>query len=69
MQNYTCGYDLYGNRVSQTALQTGYNFNPTINPVNNHITTSGYTYDAAGNMTVLRQVEVVAEQSQKVLTG
>jgi RHS repeat-associated protein len=29
----------------------GYNFNPTINPANNQITTSGYTYDAAGNMT------------------
>ena len=26
-------------------------FPPTINPANNHITTSGYTYDAAGNMT------------------
>jgi RHS repeat-associated protein len=51
VQNYTYTYDRYGNRVSQTALQTGYNFNPTINPVNNHITTSGFTYDAAGNMT------------------
>jgi YD repeat-containing protein len=51
LQNYTYGYDIYGNRVSQTALQTGYNFNPTINPANNRITTSGYTYDAAGNMT------------------
>jgi RHS repeat-associated protein len=50
-QNYTYGYDIYGNRVSQTALQTGYNFLPTINPANNQITTSGYTYDAAGNMT------------------
>jgi YD repeat-containing protein len=51
VQNYTYSYDLYGNRVSQTALQTGYNFNPTINPANNQITTSGFTYDAAGNMT------------------
>jgi RHS repeat-associated protein len=50
-QNYTYSYDRYGNRVSQTALQTGYNFNPTINPANNQITTTGYTYDAAGNMT------------------
>ena len=24
--------------------------NPTINPANNQITTSGYMYDAAGNM-------------------
>jgi RHS repeat-associated protein len=51
LQNYTYAYDRYGNRVSQTPLQSGYSFNPTINPANNHITTSGYTYDAAGNMT------------------
>ncbi len=51
VQNYTYTYDRYGNRVTQTALQTGYNFNPTINPANNQITTSGFTYDAAGNMT------------------
>jgi len=51
VQNYTYGYDLYGNRVSQTPLQGGYSFNPTINPVNNQITTSGYVYDPAGNMT------------------
>ena len=51
LQNYTYSYDIYGNRVSQTALQTGYNFNPTINPANNQITTSGFTYDSAGNMT------------------
>ena len=50
MQNYTYSYDRYGNRVSQTPLQGGYTFNPTINPANNQITTSGYTYDAAGNM-------------------
>ena len=41
----------FRNRVTQTPLQGGYSFNPTINPANNHITTSGYTYDAAGNMT------------------
>jgi RHS repeat-associated protein len=50
LQNYTYGYDRYGNRVSQTPLQTGYTFDPTINAANNRITTSGYTYDAAGNM-------------------
>ena len=43
VQNYTYTYDRYGNRITQTALQTGYNFNPTINPVNNQITTSGFT--------------------------
>jgi len=51
LQNYTYAYDRYGNRVSQTPLQGGYTFDPTINASNNHITTSGYTYDAAGNMT------------------
>jgi RHS repeat-associated protein len=50
LQNYTYSYDRYGNRVSQTPLQGGYTFNPTINPVNNQITNSGYTYDPAGNM-------------------
>jgi YD repeat-containing protein len=51
VQNYTYSYDRYGNRVSQTPQQTGYSFNPTINAANNQITTSGFTYDAAGNMT------------------
>jgi RHS repeat-associated protein len=50
VQNYTYAYDRYGNR-SQTALQTGFNFNPTYSATTNHITSSGYTYDAAGNMT------------------
>ena len=50
MQNYTYAYDRYGNRW-QTALQSGYNFNPTYSTTSNHITSSGYAYDAAGNMT------------------
>jgi RHS repeat-associated protein len=50
VQNYTYAYDRYGNRT-QTALQTGYNFNPTYSATTNHITSSGYAYDAAGNMT------------------
>ncbi len=32
-------------------MQGGYNFLPTINTANNQITTKGYTYDGAGNMT------------------
>ena len=51
VQNYTYSYDRYGNRLTQTPLQTGYTFDPTVNPANNQITTSGFTYDAAGNMT------------------
>jgi hypothetical protein len=50
-QNYTYSYDVYGNRVSQTPLQTGFSFSATYSPATNQITTSGYTYDAAGNMT------------------
>ena len=49
-QNYTYSYDRYGNRVTQTPLQGGYTSNLTVNPANNRITTSGYAYDAAGNM-------------------
>ncbi len=50
VQNYTYAYDRYGNR-SQTPLDGGYNFNPTYSATTNHITSSGYGYDAAGNMT------------------
>jgi YD repeat-containing protein len=50
VQNYTYAYDRYGNRW-QTPLQTGYSFNPTYSTTTNHITSSGYGYDAAGNMT------------------
>ncbi len=49
-QNYIYSYDRYGNRVTQTPLQGGYTSNLTVNPANNRITTSGYAYDAAGNM-------------------
>jgi YD repeat-containing protein len=50
-QNYTYSYDLYGNRLSQTPLQRGFSFNAAYSTTTNQITTSGYTYDAAGNMT------------------
>ncbi len=46
------GYDQYGNRKNQQVTAgTGYQGSVTINPATNHITTSGYTYDASGNMT------------------
>jgi YD repeat-containing protein len=35
----------------QTPLNGGYSFNVTASSANNQITTSGYTYDAAGNLT------------------
>ena len=50
VQNYTYAYDRYGNRT-QTPLESGYSFNPTYSATTNHITSSGYAYDAAGNMT------------------
>jgi RHS repeat-associated protein len=44
-------YDQFDNRYKQTMLAgTGYNVNNTYNGLN-HITTAGYTYDAAGNVT------------------
>jgi YD repeat-containing protein len=49
--DYAYGYDRYGNRFAQAAYQGGYSFLPSINATTNQITTSGYTYDAAGNMT------------------
>jgi len=49
VQNYTYGYDRYGNRVAQNALQGGTNFSTTVNAATNQLV--GYTYDAAGNMT------------------
>ncbi len=51
VQNYTYTYDRYGNRWGQTALQGGSSFSASFNESTNQITTSGYAYDAAGNMT------------------
>jgi RHS repeat-associated protein len=58
VQNYAYSYDRYGNRWSQTLTlgggtgsQTSYNFITSGFHTNNQITTAGFTYDAAGNMT------------------
>jgi RHS repeat-associated protein len=46
------GYDRYGNRKNQTLTAgSGYQGSVTVNAATNHITTSGYAYDANGNMT------------------
>jgi RHS repeat-associated protein len=50
-QLYSYVYDRYGNRWQQNALQGGSNFTAAFNTATNHITTAGYAYDAAGNMT------------------
>ena len=50
---YSYDYDRFGNRKNQNLLAgtTGYNTQLTIDPGTNHITGTGNTYDAAGNMT------------------
>jgi RHS repeat-associated protein len=50
-QNYTYGYDRYGNRWSQTAADGGPSPQLTFSSTTNRITSAGYSYDAAGNVT------------------
>jgi RHS repeat-associated protein len=48
------GYDRFGNRFSQTLVGGNVSIGQpqlTVDPNTNRITSSGYTYDAAGNMT------------------
>ena len=49
-QNYTYGYDRYGNRWSQTAADGGPSPQLTFSSTTNQITSAGYSYDAAGNV-------------------
>jgi RHS repeat-associated protein len=51
VQNFTYVYDRYGNRWQQNALQYGPSPQLSFNTANNEISTGGYAYDAAGNMT------------------
>ncbi|MBK6587771.1 MAG: hypothetical protein IPG22_05575 [Acidobacteria bacterium] len=46
----TNGYDRYGNRTITAGVGSG--TAPTFSSTTNRITTSGYSYDAAGNLTV-----------------
>ena len=50
---YSYDYDRFGNRLNQNLLagSQGYNTLLTIDPTTNRITTTGATYDNAGNMT------------------
>jgi YD repeat-containing protein len=50
---YSYVYDRYGNRWQQNAQQGGASFSQSFNAVtsNNQLSSGGYTYDAAGNMT------------------
>jgi RHS repeat-associated protein len=51
-QNFTYVYDRYGNRWQQNVTSgSGPQPQLSFNAANNQITTSGYAYDAAGNMT------------------
>jgi RHS repeat-associated protein len=47
---YTYSYDRWGNRWQQNALSGGSSFNVSFNTANNQINTSGFSYDAAGNL-------------------
>ncbi|NYF78152.1 RHS repeat domain-containing protein [Granulicella arctica] len=50
--NFTYSYDRYGNRWSQAVTQgSGPSPSVTFDSTSNRITTSGFAYDAAGNMT------------------
>jgi RHS repeat-associated protein len=49
-QNFTYGYDRYGNRWSQTAADGGPAPQLTFSSTTNRITSAGYSYDAAGNV-------------------
>lgn len=49
--DYTWAYDRYGNRLSQIPASGGLTSSLSFNASNNQVTTTGYTYDAAGNMT------------------
>ncbi|MGD0733375.1 MAG: RHS repeat-associated core domain-containing protein [Terracidiphilus sp.] len=49
--NYSYGFDRWGNRWSQTPQNGGSSSSLSFNTATNQISTSGYSYDAAGNMT------------------
>ena len=52
VQNFTYAYDRYGNRWQQNVTAgSGPSSNLSFNTSNNHVTNSGYSYDAAGNLT------------------
>jgi YD repeat-containing protein len=53
VQNFSWVYDRWGNRTSQTITQGAPGPQPSVsfNTATNRISTSGYAYDAAGNMT------------------
>ncbi len=48
---YSYTYDRYGNRWAQTPAQAGFTFSQSFNPATNQISSSGFSYDAAGNLT------------------
>ncbi len=50
VQNFTYGYDRYGNRWQQNSTQSGPSPQLSFSAVTNQITSSGYSYDAAGNL-------------------
>ncbi|MEQ1606557.1 MAG: hypothetical protein ABL999_16985 [Pyrinomonadaceae bacterium] len=59
----TNGYDRYGNRTVTAGSGTALSFNAS----NNRITTSGYTYDAAGNLTADPSHSYTYDAENKIL--
>jgi len=51
VQNQAFTYDRWGNRWTETTSPSGPQTSLSFDTTTNHITGSGYTYDAAGNMT------------------
>jgi RHS repeat-associated protein len=51
VQNFTYGYDRYGNRWTQNAPQGGPSLSISFNQGNNIISTSGFANDVVGNVT------------------
>ncbi len=52
VQNFSWSYDRYGNRWLQNVTAgSGTSFSASFNTATNQISSSGYSYDAAGNMT------------------
>lgn len=48
---YTYTYDRWGNRTSQTPSQGGFTFTQPFDTAHNQVNGTGFTYDAAGNLT------------------
>jgi YD repeat-containing protein len=61
-------YDGFGNRTNQTVTKgSGPTHSVTINPANNRVSTSGYVYDANGNLTQMPLVTMVYDVANRMV--